>query len=61
MIKGKCNVCNRINVLIYVMHSFDGRIYIRCYGRIRGIHGVKRKRKLMKIKKDNEIKLTMWY
>ena len=59
--QGTCSVCNRINVSIYVMPFYNNRVCSTCYKKVRWKIGDERKRKLIKLKKDNEIKLTVWY
>lgn len=61
MQKGTCSVCDRINVRIFKMPTYEGRICFICYRKIRWVFGDARKRKMMKIKKDSMIKLTVWY
>ena len=43
------------------MPFYNNRVCSTCYKKVRWKIGDERKRKLIKLKKDNEIKLTVWY
>lgn len=60
MEKGTCDACGNTNTIIFLLSWYDGLVCMICYGNVRKLLGIDRRRKLRKIKANNTIKLTMW-
>lgn len=59
--RGTCAVCGRVNVLIGMITWHKKELVCSwCYLNKRKLHELDRKNALIKFKKSNVIKLTMW-